>query len=386
MDALILSCGTGGGHDSAARAVAEEMEHRGHRAVLLNPYTLKSDRLASTINNVYIGIVKRTPALFGAIYSVGEMYRRLPWRSPVYFINAAMAEVLCEYIRQNRFDAVLTTHLFPAETLTQMKARGMEAPPSIFISTDYACIPFVEETALDAYITPTPELNGEYLLRGIPQEKLYPFGIPTSRVFAQERERAALKRELGLDEDKDYLLLSGGSMGAGRIERTISILQSELPKDGSLRLIVVCGSHARLYEHLKAKYGEQMTILGHTDEMAAYMRLCRGCFTKPGGLSTTEAAVSGAPLIHIAPIPGCETKNARYFSSHGMSLSTGAGKKELLGALRFLQDEDALRAMRQAQRNAIHGDAAARICALAEDMARQRLRQDPEGMKAAAGR
>lgn len=37
MDALILSCGTGGGHNSAAKALMEEMQHRGHRATLLNP-------------------------------------------------------------------------------------------------------------------------------------------------------------------------------------------------------------------------------------------------------------------------------------------------------------------------------------------------------------
>lgn len=31
-------------------------------------------------------------------------------------------------------------------------------------------------------------------------------------------------------------------------------------------------------------------------------------FTKPGGLTTTEAAVKGIPIVHTRPIPGCETK------------------------------------------------------------------------------
>ena len=49
MDSLILSCGTGGGHDAAARALVEAMELRGHRAVMLNPYTLQSRELAGSI-------------------------------------------------------------------------------------------------------------------------------------------------------------------------------------------------------------------------------------------------------------------------------------------------------------------------------------------------
>ena len=35
MDALILTCGTGGGHNSAAKAVKEEMERRGHHVHLM---------------------------------------------------------------------------------------------------------------------------------------------------------------------------------------------------------------------------------------------------------------------------------------------------------------------------------------------------------------
>ena len=54
-------------------------------------------------------------------------------------------------------------------------------------------------------------------------------------------------------------------------------------------------------------------------------------FTKPGGLSSTEAAVRRVPLVHTDPIPGCETKNRAFFVSRGMSV-TGAHQKELAEA------------------------------------------------------
>ena len=42
---------------------------------------------------------------------------------------------------------------------------------------------------------------------------------------------------------------------------------------------------------------------------------------KPGGLTSTEAAVTGVPMIHTAPIPGCETVNRKFFMKAGMSWS-----------------------------------------------------------------
>lgn len=40
MNALILSCGTGGGHNAAAEAIRGELLRRGWNAELLNPYIL----------------------------------------------------------------------------------------------------------------------------------------------------------------------------------------------------------------------------------------------------------------------------------------------------------------------------------------------------------
>ena len=90
MDALILSCGTGGGHDSAAKAIVEELHMRGHHAVMLNPYTLRSQSLARRINGAYISMVQNTPRLFGAVYTAGELYRKLPIRARVELIQAAI--------------------------------------------------------------------------------------------------------------------------------------------------------------------------------------------------------------------------------------------------------------------------------------------------------
>ena len=98
MDALILSCGTGGGHNSAAKAIAAEMHMRGHRTTILNPYTLYSQKLAAKIDSTYVSMVQNRPFLFGAVYSAGQMYRKLPCKSPVYYVNRRMIPIMENYL------------------------------------------------------------------------------------------------------------------------------------------------------------------------------------------------------------------------------------------------------------------------------------------------
>ena len=107
MDALILSCGTGGGHNSAAKAIAAEMHMRGHRTTILNPYTLYSQKLAAKIDSTYVSMVQNRPHLFGAVYSAGQMYRKLPCKSPVYYVNRRMIPIMENYLSNHHYDVII---------------------------------------------------------------------------------------------------------------------------------------------------------------------------------------------------------------------------------------------------------------------------------------
>ena len=368
MDALILSCGTGGGHDSAGKAVLEEMRRRGHHATMLNPYTLKSDKLSGSIDHTYISTVQHAPDAFGAIYKIGDMYRHLPFRSPIYFANHAMDAVMKEYFETYLVDVVLMPHLFPAEIMTNMKLHGMKTPKTVFIATDYVCIPFTEETECDAYVIPSADLIGNFTGKGLPKEKLYPLGIPTGSRFAAEESQVQAKRRLGLDTDKNYILVAGGSMGGGKIDQTVDALCDHFSGREDTELIVICGSNQSLFEHLRERVGQGITVVEHTDEMEAYMRASRLFITKPGGLSSTEAAVRNVPIIHTAVIPGCESYNARYFSGHGMSVWAQTTDEMLRLADEILEKEDKRDQMAACQRRWINPHASADICDLAEKL------------------
>lgn len=84
------------------------------------------------------------------------------------------------------------------------------------------------------------------------------------------------------------------------------------------KLIMVCGNNQQLYSRLQKRYADKIELVGYTDKMPLYLKAGSIFITKPGGLSSTEAAAARIPLIHICPIPGCETKNMQFLKDrHG---------------------------------------------------------------------
>ena len=361
MKALILSCNTGGGHNSAGKAIAETLIQQGDEAYVMDYLTLAGEGVSKLVGDGYVHIVKKTPKLFGVVYKLGMGVSRITRKSPVYYLNGRMAKYLDRYIQENPVDVIIMPHLYPAETITYMKQKGIKLPLTVAVMTDYTCIPFWEETDCDYYIAPHRMLIKPCVRRGLPEEKLIPLGIPVSQMCKRKISREAAREKLGLSLEKKYILVAGGSMGAGDMKKLVEQL---LEYSVSEELIVVCGSNAKMENQLKKLFTgkERLTILGYTTQMTLYMKACDVLFTKPGGLTSTEGAAVGVPMVHTDPIPGCETANRKFFCKLGMSLSARTVKGQVNAGLKLLLDPEAASKMVKKQRENIDPDAAEKIC------------------------
>lgn len=320
MKVLILSCNTGEGHNVAGKAMKEALEKEGHKAVMLDYMKLSSDKTSKVVGGAYINIAKYTPHFFYLLYRAGIKISSDKRKSPVYYANSLMAKHLNKYLEENKFDIILMPHLFPAETMTYMKKKKMINQKTITISTDYTCIPFWEETECDAYVIPHERMMDEYIQRGIPKEKLYPLGIPVRQDFYTKEEMRKAKKKLNLNIDKPMYLIMSGSMGFGKIQ-LFTIELNRQCKDGE-QIVVICGNNKKLKKLLEKEFKNKTNvyIIGYTDKISLYMDAADVIYTKPGGLTSTEVIVKNRPLVHTAPIPGCETKNMEFFMENGMSV------------------------------------------------------------------
>lgn len=361
MKLLILSCGTGQGHNSAARAVEEACRRRQIDCVTADPLSFGHKKAARVVAATYNGIIKNTPRAFGVIYKAGDLFSSTRLRSPVYFANTLYARTMGEYIRENGFTAIVSTHLFAMEALTRLRKTGELAIPCYGVLTDYTCIPFLAETELDGYFIPHEALCSELTDKGMAAERLIPTGIPVRQAFACHTARREARQRLGLPADRPVVLVMSGGVGCGHLAELCEALLAKA--DGPFTACVLTGRNRTLKQELDTRFGTDGCVrtVAFTDEVPLYMNAADATITKPGGLSSTEAAVANTPLVHLLAFDGCETKNAAFFADRGLSLRAANAQEAAACAFRLIHSPADAAAMQERQRLAIHPDAADRI-------------------------
>lgn len=68
--------------------------------------------------------------------------------------------------------------------------------------------------------------------------------------------------------------------------------------------------------------------------------------TKPGGISLTEAAVKGVPVILYNPVYGQELENAKYFSDKNAAVIVSSESELIYHVLIILNEEGLLDEMK----------------------------------------
>ena len=218
----------------------------------------------------------------------------------------------------------------------------------------------------------------------MPRERLIPCGIPVNEQFSDRSkgvDRAVLE-VLNLSPNLRHILVVGGSVGAGSIPQVAHILSGYIKRfnkkvdEGIIRGrklhgIVICGNNDKIYKKLRARYKDVITVLKRTDNMSDYMKSCDIVISKPGGLSSTEAAVARVPLIHISPIPGCETFNVKYFDARGMSVYVENVRKDLASAITALLKPENRAKMLASQEISINENARDDLCDFVEKITKK---------------
>ena len=358
---LILTCSTGEGHNSAARAIATVLEKRGIPCEMADPVAFQSDRMKRMVSGLYNSTIKKAPRVFGAVYKLGDLYCSAKLPSPVYWANAHYSEALKDYILENGFDTVICTHLYGMEAMTALRKRDGFMLPCYGVLTDYTCIPFIEETDLTGFFVPCQETRDYLISKGFPGEKLFVTGIPVDDSFRLHPGRQEAREALGIGMDRKVCLVMTGGVGCDNMQSLCRRMLEHM--DMQSLLIVLTGRNEEMKQALDQTYAgdPRLMTVSFTREVPTYMSAADVMLSKPGGLSSTEAAVANVPLVHIHAIPGCETCNARFFADHGMSFSAENERDAVSCANNILNDPALAAEMVRQQRTWIRPDAASAI-------------------------
>ncbi len=328
MKVLILTCNTGGGHTSCAKYIAEELIMNDIHADVCNYLELVGENIARIIEKLYLDSTKGNGTIFKGVYKIGEIYNKSNIISPVYLLNKMAKEKISNYIKDNGYDLIICTHLFPSMALTEIKKE--ENVKFINVATDYECIPFWNETNPDTFVIPSAKLTNEFVKKGFSKDIILPIGIPVSTNFRLKHDK------IDIPKDKEYIFLTSGSMGFGNMKNLVNEILKEI-KD--YYLVVICGNNEKLKGILDRIDNPNLIVVGFTKNMSEYMKHSKVVITKPGGLTTSEVVTLHKPLIHMMPIPGVENYNANFFERNGMSLKARNIEEVVTCLKKLLKDE-----------------------------------------------
>ncbi len=364
MRILLLSGNTGEGHNSAAKALKEYFEEKGCHCDIHDGLQYMRFSCGNFISWGHITIYRKFPFIFAIGYRYAQWLQRR--RSYHKMLDKRAKKLsrrlsphrkrLKEFIENGNYDAVIAIHSFIALMTGELRKCGYLNIPSFFLSTDYSCYPGVNQMELDAWLIAHKNMIPQYLSLGIPEDRLVPVGIPIRSEFMERQDKAEVRRQLNLPEDKKIVVLSCGSMGASSMGRLVVSLAETLP-DNAL-LVAICGNNKVLERNLRRLIrSKKVVVLGFVDRMSSYMDAADLFITKPGGLSTSEAVHKRVPTILVHAVPGCETGNLEFLTDIGCASYAKGPISAARLVKEFLKDDSKLESLSEKCRQEFTGNA-----------------------------
>lgn len=369
---LILTASIGSGHTRAAEAIRAALAAHPAAATMQVDVVDFMARDISIIHylmkRIYLLMLRFVPDLYDVFFRVAGK------NASGGVVRGAFAQVMVRtvgrVIRAYAPDLVIATHPFPEGAAALWRARHGASFTLAALLTDYALHAIWLVPGVDVYFVATEAMAEGMAARGFDTHMVHATGIPIARAD-YGLERSAAQTRAGLTKDLPTILLMGGGLGLGGMDRTLAALER---MERRLSILVVAGRNAVLEEHARtvARTSRHVIrVFSYTDEIPTLMCAADLLITKPGGLTISEAFAAGLPLLLHDPIPGPETENAVYATRRGAAVWLHPGEAMAPAVEEILAHH--ISEMRRAAHDCARADAARHVAAiLMEQLTRKR--------------
>lgn len=348
--ALVFSGDLGDGHRQAARALAEACSTGAApwvQAETIDFLQQIHPHLHPLIRYVFLQGVERAPFVYGYLYRKTRSSEgpSLPFQ---YLLTMGLRR-LAALVEEKRPDVIVCTFPLAAAAVSLLKSRKGLRTPLVTVITDHTDHSLWLNPYTDLYLVGSEYVSAALRLRGIPQTNVCVTGIPVRPCFSEVPDRKVLRRKLGLKPNLPVVLVMGGGCGL-LSEETRALIRSSVVRR-HVQLILICGSNdaarTQLEKELQMSPTPNIRITGFIDNIHEWMGSADLLVTKPGGLTTSEAAAAGLPMLLYKPIPGQEEDNAAVLERAGLAVI--AAKERMLRdqLLELVENRAALIAMRE---------------------------------------
>lgn len=305
---LIISSDTGGGHRSAAQALADGFEkfwHGDSSVVRIIKAVEDSHHITDKLVNIYNWTLRNRQHwmkyLYWAVNRFRPETREFFMKRCTVFLKAQF-EKWCPHVVVSVHP--LTQHIF-ARILRELNLSSQI--PLVTIVTD-PCYGFWKGWACDdvsLYLVANEDARQQLLDYGVSTEKIKISGLPLHPKFREADDKAAqdARKAFGLDPDKFTVFVNAGWIGGGNIPK---IFKELVAGELDVQAIFLAGKNEelRLEAEEIAKHAKfPVKVIGYSDEIEKLMQSANVMVSKLGGLTTFEALACRLPIIADATTP-----------------------------------------------------------------------------------
>lgn len=338
---LLLSAPVGEGHVAAARALAARMRVLWPGAEVVEVET--TGRGAwwrdALLRVSYRLTLRFVPRLYGLGY---DLLVRYPRAAEVFKAMSAgsIGRSLEPLLMAASPDLVVSTYPMISGGLAWLRRRGRLPGRAVAVVTDVAVHPFWVWPDLDETWTLLPA-SREQAMAVAPRADVRVVPAAVDRRF-RPGDPLAARVAAGLRADAFVVLVTGGSLGFGGLERVVDAV---LAGGEDVQVVVLCAHNERLRARLRARGlpPDRLVARGWTDRVAEEITAADLVVTTAGGVIATEALAVGRAVLFAAPIPGHGRAGAAMTAAAGLAVvcSTPA---EVTAAVRRLREDPGERA------------------------------------------
>jgi 1,2-diacylglycerol 3-beta-galactosyltransferase len=368
---LFLIADTGGGHRSAAQAVAEALlrDHPGRFSpVLLDPLSgPASSRPLRRAVRLYGHVTRHAPWAWGVLYRATDSRRvmRLLRRTLLRFADRPVTDA----VTRLQPGVIVSCHPLTTEAAVRASRQATRHTLVATIITDLVSVHAAwPHHRADRVVVPSAEARQRCIRGGVAEGRCAELGLPVSPAFVNAPPPGARQRQEA-GKQPFRVVVTGGGEGCGGIARQVSALIRHFD---DIEVVAICGRNRRARHKLAklaARSAGRLTVHGMTDGIVGWLRQADAVATKAGPGTIAEAACCGTALLLTSHLPGQEDGNVELVVTAGAGRYVPRVTDLVREIARLRADPAALEAMRAASARLARPHAAAETATLIAELA-----------------
>lgn len=319
---LLVFLNTGGGHRSAALAVAEALQILYGERVYVDlvdvtveyfPWPLRK------LNAIYDRLVRLNGWPWALTYHLTDGARRVAMLRSAWWL--ATGRSILNLMDDHPADVIVCCH--PLLRAPIRKALGIRGGQTQLITlvTDLA-------SGHATWFSPgggiclvaTDQVQEQALAHGLLPDSVRVTGLPVRPCFVEvaKQNPIRVRERLGLDADKPVVLLLSGANGMGPFH---ALSRAIVNDDVQAQMVMITGRNEELQDKLASRdWRQPFHVKGFVDNVHEWMRAADLLVTKAGPATIAEALAVGVPMIVNGAVPGQEPPNVAYATKTGAAL------------------------------------------------------------------